>query len=139
MSSPPRVAPVSDHDQLRALLQRYARAADQRDTDALRALFHPDAVVEGARGRLALDDWLRTMAEPSPFAASMHVLGEPLVELGPDGATGRLDTYAVVYQLAGPDSDRHDLTLGVRYLDRVVRMGGGWVIAERVAGTVWLR
>ena len=35
---------VNAADELRALVQRYARAADDRDIDALAALFHPDAV-----------------------------------------------------------------------------------------------
>ena len=38
---------AEDHEALRALGQRYARAADERDVDALAALFHPDAVIIG--------------------------------------------------------------------------------------------
>ena len=58
---------MTAHDELRALLQRYARAADERDVDALAALFHPDAEITGARGAQTLDEWLETMRAPRSF------------------------------------------------------------------------
>ena len=129
--------PASDHEELRALVQRYARAADERDVDALRALFHPDAVVEGARGTLPIEQWLDTMRGPRTFPMSMHNLGDPLIEL--DGDTAQLDTYAVVYQLGDTDAGQADLTLGIRYLDDVVRHDGRWVVRHRVARNLWMR
>lgn len=125
----------ADHEALRALGQRYARAADERDVDALAALFHPDAVITGARGELGLEAWLDTMRGPRTFPTSMHVLGDPLIEL--DGDTARLDTYAVVHQLGG--EGQGDMTLGIRYLDEAVRSGDGWVIRRRTASTVFMR
>lgn len=125
----------SEHEALRALGQRYARAADERDVDALAALFHPDAVIVGARGELDLEGWLDTMRGPRTFPTSMHVLGDPLIEL--DGDTARLDTYAIVYQLGG--EGQGDMTLGIRYLDEAVRTGDGWVIRRRTASTVFMR
>lgn len=123
------------HEALRALGQRYARAADEREVDALAALFHPDAVIVGARGEQTLAEWLDTMRGPRPFPQSMHVLGDPLIEL--DGDTATLDTYAVVYQLGA--EGQGDLTLGIRYLDDVERAGDRWVIRHRRATTVWMR
>jgi len=124
-----------DHEALRALGQRYARAADDRDVDALAALFHPDAVIIGARGELDLEGWLDGMRAPSPFPISMHVLGDPLIEL--DGDTARLDTYALVYQQGAEELP--DMHLGIRYLDEAVRAGDGWVIKHRTASTVFMR
>ena len=72
---------MSDHESLRGLLQRYARAADDRDVDGLAALFHPEATVEGARGLQTVDEWLATMRAPRAYPSSMHVLGDPLIEL----------------------------------------------------------
>jgi hypothetical protein len=124
-----------DHEALRALGQRYARAADERDVDALAALFHPDAVIIGSRGELDLAGWLDTMRGPRTFPTSMHLLADPLIEL--DGDTARLDTYAVVHQLGG--EGQGDMTLGIRYVDEVVRAGDGWVILRRTASTVFMR
>ena len=130
---------MNDADELRTLLQRYARAADQRDVDALAELFHPDAVISGARGEQTLDAWLDTMRGPRTFPTSMHVLGDPLIELDVGGEQATLDTYAVVYQLGDRDAGNADLTLGIRYVDDVVRSADGWVIQRRRAETLWMR
>ena len=124
-------------DDLRALVQRYSRAADDRDIDTLRSLFHPDATIAGVRGPLPLAEWLDTMRAPRTFPTSMHVLGDPLIEIDGDRAT--LDTYAVVYQLGDKAAGQDDLTLGIRYLDDAVRHDGRWVIRHRVARTVLMR
>jgi hypothetical protein len=130
---------VSAGDELRNLVQRYARGADERDLDGLRLLFHPDAVLVGARGTQNLDGWLEAMRAPRTFPASMHVLGDPLITLDASEESGTLDTYAVVYQLGDAAAGQQDLTLGIRYLDDVVRREGRWVIRRREARTLWTR
>ena len=133
------------HDQLRALLQRYARAADARDVDTLASLFHPEAEIAGTRGVQTLPEWLDGMRAPRVFAKSMHFMGDPLIELT-DGereagvdAYANLDTYAVVYQLSDPATGNNDLTLGIRYLDVAVRHASTWVLKRRSATTLWMR
>jgi ketosteroid isomerase-like protein len=132
-------SPASDLDELRALGQRYSRAVDARDLDALAAVFHPDAIVEGSRGSQSIAEWLDTMRAPRAFPTSMHVLGEALVTLDRDAGRAQLDTYAVVYQLGDKDAGQADLTLGIRYLDDAVRHEGRWVLRHRVAQTLWMR
>jgi hypothetical protein len=131
--------PATAADELRALVQRYARAADDRDIAALESLFHPDATIAGVRGPLPLSEWLDTMRAPRTFPTSMHVLGEPLIDLADGADVGRLDTYGVVYQLGDTKAGQGDLTMGVRYLDDVARHVGRWVIRDRVARTIWMR
>jgi hypothetical protein len=130
---------VSGQDELRALLQRYARAADDRDVEQLAALFHPDAELIGARGTQSLDEWLDTMQGPRTFPSSMHMLGEPVIDLAESADRASLDTYAVVYQLGDTQAGQGDLTLGIRYLDVAVRHEGRWVIRRRTAETLWMR
>lgn len=125
---------VRDLEALRALSQRYARAADDRDVEVLASLFHPEAVVNGARGEQTIAEWLEGMRAPRAFPTSMHHLGPPLIELAEGAQQGRMDTYAVVYQI-GPEGS---MTLGVRYLDEVVRHDGRWVIKARTATTRWM-
>ena len=129
----------SDHDELRALLQRYARAVDERDVDTLATLFHPDAELDGARGVESLAEFLTGMRAPRTFPTSMHVIADPLIHLGPGLDEAIVDTYAVVYQLSDPTSDRGDLTLGIRYLDDMVRHDGRWVVRRRTSHTLWMR
>ncbi len=130
---------MSAHDELVDLLQRYARAVDRRDLDALAGVFVPDAVLVGAHGNQTLEEWLATMRGPRAFPTSMHVLGSPLVSLGADGTTAALDTYAVVYQLGDKAAGQDDLTLGINYLDDAVLDDGRWVIARRESKTLWMR
>jgi hypothetical protein len=130
---------VTDADDLRNLLQRYARAADERDLDGLAALFHPEAVIEGTRGEQTVGAWLDTMRAPRSFPTSMHLLGDPIVDVADGAERGTLDTYAVVYQLGDADTGQSDLTLGIRYVDDVVRTSDGWVIRHRRAQTLWMR
>jgi SnoaL-like domain len=130
---------VSDHEEIRALLQRYSRAADERDIDVLASLFHPDAEIAGARGEQTLEEWLDTMRGPRAFPSSMHVLGDPLIEIDEDRGRATTDTYAVIYQLADPRGGGSDLTLGIRYLDELANQDGSWVIRRRSARTVWMR
>ena len=78
MPGEPGGGPVTPHEELRALLQRYARAADERDVAALAELFHPDAEIVGSRGTQSLEEWLETMRAPRAFPTSMHMIGDPL-------------------------------------------------------------
>jgi SnoaL-like protein len=130
---------VTPYEELRALLQRYARAVDQRDVDGLAALFHPEATITGARGPQGLDEWLDTLRAPRAFPQSMHMLGDPIIELSEADGTAHLDCYAVVYQLGDQAQKQGDLTLGIRYADQAVLYEGHWVFRSRAAQTLWMR
>jgi hypothetical protein len=130
---------MTAHEELRALVQRYARAVDRRDLDALAELFRPDATLVGSRGAQTLEEWLDTMRGPRAFPTSMHVLGDPLIALDGSATGATLDTYAVVYQLSEPGSGAGDLTLGINYLDRAVLADGRWAISHRESRTLWMR
>ena len=130
---------MNDADELRNLLQRYARAVDERDLDGLRAVFHADATIEGFRGAQTLDEWIAAMAEPRAFPSSMHCIGDPLIELDADGDHATVDTYAVVYQLGDTAAGQGDLTLGMQYRDDIERVDGTWRIRHRRPTTRWMR
>ena len=130
---------MSAHDDIRQLMQRYARAADDRDIEGLAALFHSQARIAGSRGEPSRSKSGSTpCGAPRSFPTSMHLLGEPLIaEDGPGRAD--VDTYAVVFQLGDQAAGQGDLTLGMRYRDQVVVDGDRWVIANRASTMVWMR
>jgi SnoaL-like domain len=130
---------VSGHEELRALLQRYARAVDERNIEELDALFHPEAKIVGASGSQSKEAWLATMRAPRAFPQSMHVIADPLIAIGEGGASAHLDSYAVVFQLSDPAAAAADLTLGIRYLDEAEVHRGHWVITQRTSRTLWMR
>jgi hypothetical protein len=129
-----------DLESVRRFPQRYARAVDQRDHSALAALFDPDGTIDGTFGSESVADYLEGMrSRLSSTGTSMHLLGDPLVDLAPGADTAHLDTYAVVYQF--PDGG-DPFTLGMRYLDDLVRLpgagGGDWRIHHRRTERVWV-
>ena len=78
-----------------------------RDFEALDQLFDPDGEVHGALGVLPVGQYLGQMrSRPRTFAASMHFLGDPLIELAIGTDIGRLDTYGVVFQRRGERTQR---------------------------------
>jgi hypothetical protein len=130
-----------DLETLRRFPQRYARAVDQRDHDALAALFDPDGSIDGTFGLESIADYLEGMrTRLGSTGTSMHLLGDPLIDFAPGVDTARLDTYAVVYQF--PDGS-DPFTLGMRYLDDMVRRPdegrGEWRIHHRKTERVWMR
>jgi hypothetical protein len=129
---------VTSHDDIRQLMQRYARTVDDRDIGGLASLFHPDARIAGTRAEQSLEEWLETMRAPRSFPSSMHFLGEPLIAEDGSGQA-EVDTYAVVYQLGDPATGQADLTLGMRYRDQVVLEQGRWVFKRRSSTVVWMR
>ncbi len=131
---------LADLEQLRRMTQRYARAVDTRDIDAVAVLFHPDGSVDGARGTSLVPAYIDGMRNaPRIFDSGMHVLGDPLIDLERGADEARMDTYAVVYQFRPPDSTEPDLVLGIRYLDELVRHEGQWLIFHRQAVNLWMR
>jgi len=130
---------LSTYDQLRTLLQRYARAADQRDMETLASLFHPDAEITGSRGAQNLGEWLAAMRAPRTFPTSLHMIGEPLIayEEGSDSAT--MDAYAVVYQIGDGTVGQGNLTMAVNYHDEVTQVSGQWVFLRRTMTTLWMQ
>lgn len=131
---------MTDIDDLRALAQRYSRAIDARDLDAVAELFDPEGTVDGARGVASVPDYLENLRNaPRVFEQSMHVLGDPLIAHEPGSDAARLDTYAVVYQLNRIEEPGGDMVLGIRYLDDMIRVEGAWRIRHRQAVTLWTR
>jgi hypothetical protein len=129
-----------DLELLRRFPQRYARAVDDRDHDALAALFDPDGSVDGTRGAQAVPDYLEWMRDlPRSYTSSMHLLADRLIDFEAGADTAHLDTYAVVFQAGPVSGEGGDLTLGMRYADDMVRLDGVWRIHHRVARMEWMR
>jgi hypothetical protein len=131
---------IVDLEVLRRFPQRYARAVDERDHEALAALFDPAGSVDGTRGAQAVPEYLESMRTmPRSFESSMHLLADPMIDLDAGADTARLDTYAVVFQTKAVNGTGGDLTLGMRYVDDMVRRDGTWLIHHRVARMLWMR
>jgi len=116
------------------VLARFCERIDEYDIDAVAELFTEDCVTDygpgrGGRvvGRQALAERLRTGQEE--FARTHHQLGQMTVRFdGPD--TCHASTYVTAWH---ERFDGSTPVVRLRYLDRLVRSGNRWRIAERRA------
>jgi hypothetical protein len=125
---------ADERDAIEAVLVRYLDAIDRFDFDAVGACF-----AVGARasyggeppvyGRQAIVDLLRSRHTAD---ASTHLLGGVLLEPAGDGVGAR--STVVAYLVRGGAVR----VRGLRYEDRLVRVAGGWAIAERVHSLSWM-
>lgn len=125
---------ISDRLEIQDLFTRYCYAIDDRDWDALNAMFTPDARIDytatgGAAGSLAeMKAWLETAL--APFVMSQHMVSHPLLTIDGDSATSRM----ILFNPMGMDDGQGDVStffVGVWYHDRLVRTETGWRISER--------
>ena len=123
---------------IRYTISRYNSAVDRGAYDEFVDVFTPDGVMMfGETKRLeGLDSIIVSMSanakarnayDPSYF--QRHLLGNPIINVI-DDKTARAVTYLVAFSELGLDHS------GV-YIDRFVKSGDRWLIAERVGHLEW--
>lgn len=128
-----RLRALEDRLALRELVARYGFAVDDRDIDALAALFMPDAIFRSQDGVMHASDRAQIIEQfHGRFAvlkATNHVAHDQLIELDaqdPDRATGLVSSHAEVWR------NGQALIAALRYRDRYERHEGRWRFAERL-------
>jgi ketosteroid isomerase-like protein len=135
VTDPTALAALADREAIRELLARYAIGVDRKDLAMVAGCFTEDCTYDGALGRGTIADALRTLAGAfARYARTMHVMGTQLVELAGDRASA--ETYCVAHHVDPVGAHR---TVGVRYLDALVRTEDGWRIRGRTVRTDWTR
>jgi SnoaL-like domain len=126
--------------ELRDLVERYARAVDERNVDAVADCFVPSAVVTSSSG----DEFdgpsfaIRTVGVLARWPVTHHLVTGQLVDfLGPDRAQGEVHGVAVQGDSSGHVGDQ--LVAGLRYLDAYTVHEHRWLIARRRAQIIWSR
>jgi len=122
-------------------LMRYARGVDRCAPELVRSTYHADAYDDhggyqgDADGFVA---WVKPTVMDA-FSVTMHELGNMLIEV--DGDRAFAETYAIAHHVSEADGVATDLTMGVRYVDRLERRGGAsdWRIAHRAMSFEWER
>jgi uncharacterized protein (TIGR02246 family) len=133
-----RLDDSADRVELRALVDRYAVAADTRDRAGFAGVFTADGVLDiGADGGLVGPD-----AIPAPldyldahYTRTMHFVGTHDVVLDGDRATGTV--YCLAHHLWARDDETIVSCMAMRYFDRYVRTDDGWRIAHRGMSVDW--
>ncbi len=135
---------IEDRLALRALVEEYALAVDDRDLDRFTAVFTGDgelAIFEPGdaqparvyRGR----GELRTVFDlVATFSATFHLVGNHTCRTDGDRAEG--ETYCLAHHLTEPaGGPAQDTVMVIRYRDRYAREGGGWRLARRDVLRQW--
>lgn len=123
-----RVQRLEDREEIRELIARYGRAVDDRDWDALRAQYTPDAIFDSAAGRsVGADAIIDYYAErTSAYVASYHYPhSSELTFVDDDHATGVVCAHAEL------TIEGDTVMVALRYQDDYRRTDGRWRFHER--------
>ena len=125
------VATLLEHERIRDLLARYCERLDEYDIDGVAACFSEDAVADygaGRGGEIHGRDAIaaRIRNGQAAFRRTHHQLGQIRIRL--DGDVAHTTSYQMTWHEL--ESGRKDLVC-LRYLDRLVKRDGEWLIAHR--------
>jgi len=125
---------ISDRLEIQDLFARYSFAIDERDWDALDALFTVNAVIDysgsgGIRGSVAeIKRWLPVAL--ARFPRYQHLVATTKLRLDGDHATSRTILFnPMVHRDA--NGVEQTFFIGLWYRDILLRTPQGWRIAER--------
>jgi len=131
---------VTDHEQIREVVYRYARGIDRRHFELVRSCYHPNATDDHGDYSGGVDGFIEFLHEQlERWAVTSHFIGNVHIEI--DGDWARVESYAQATHRGHPrpDGSVRDLTSGARYVDDFERRGGEWRIARRVVVNDWNR
>jgi hypothetical protein len=133
----PRLRALLDKQEITELVHSYCSAADRRDHDKLRALYHEDATDDhGAFFKgLAMDFIDSLPAIQAPMQILHHNITTVNIALDGDYAEGEI--YVLAFHQVQTDTDPMDLLIGGRYLDKYEKRNGLWKFSHRVVVTDW--
>lgn len=132
-----RLALMLARDELHALVTAYCRAVDRADYEALRGLYHPDAIdSHGSFSTGGVEQFIAQLQAAEPYVAvSQHNVTTTNFEVEGDAASGEI--YCLVFHtFAGPEHDV-DVIIGGRYLDEYARHDGRWKFRQRTIVADW--
>ncbi len=129
-----RIGYLLDRQDISDCLTRFSRGMDRFDRDLFLSAFHPDAVIAAGDfvgGPADLYAWARRMHEEGQVATQHNLLNHTC---DIDGDTAHCETY---YLFTARNRDETNWIAGGRYLDRLERRTGRWLIALRTNLIEW--
>lgn len=132
------LAELADRLAIAETLALYCRGIDRCDPDQLAAAFPPDAVIDYGDGPRPVAAVIRgLMSSLGTMRLTQHNISNTIIRL--TGDTAQAETNCVALHLIpGPEGDI-ELVVGGRYLDRLAKREGRWLIAGRLYVMDWNR
>ena len=129
---------VSDREEIRDVLVRYAQGLDRRQFDQVARCFTPDAQAEFSGNMLqpGVEAIVAYVCGVARLAATTHFVGETAITL--DGDSAETENYTIAYLVNVNGENRSVHVRGLRYHDHFVRTPDGWRICQRVHCCDWM-
>lgn len=134
---PRKIQELLDKQAIHELINAYCNAADRRDNDKMRSLYHPDALDDHGmffKG-LAMEfiDMLPEIQKP------MKILHHNVttVNLALDGDYAEGEVYIIAFHQIETEDGLADLLVGGRYFDKYEKREGEWKFAHRAIVADW--
>ena len=132
-----QIQEVADRLALRALVEQYAKGADNRSPELFGGAFTKDGVLNTSRGEVIGGDAIAALAPKlGRYKATMHMIGNHYVEfVDDDHATG--ETYCMASHVYDSEGVDRVYVMAIRYQDAYVRTANGWRMSARTLTLQW--
>jgi SnoaL-like domain len=129
---------LADRLAIAETLALYCRGIDRCEPEQLAAAFTPDALIDYGDGARAIAEVIPgLMAGLGAMRLTQHNISNTVMRI--TGETARAETNCVALHLIPTPDGEIELTVGGRYLDRLAKREGRWLIAERLYVMDWNR
>lgn len=127
-----------DKQAIHELIHAYCNAADRRDTEKMRSLYHADAIDDhgGFFKGLAMEFIDRLPDIQAPMEILHHNVTTVNIKL--DGNYGEGEVYVLAFHKVATDAEPLDLLIGGRYLDKYEKRDGVWKFSHRAVLADWV-
>jgi len=129
---------IADRLAIAETLALYCRGIDRCDAEQLAAAFTPDAMIDYGDGAKPIAETIPgLMAGLGAMRLTQHNISNTVMRIA--GETAKAETNCVALHLIPAPEGEVELVVGGRYLDRLIRQHGRWLIAERLYVMDWNR
>ena len=127
-----------DKSEIRELVQLFCRAADRKDIELMRSLYHEGATDDHGAffSGLASEFFEQLPAIQQSMLILHHNITSHIIALDGDRAEG--EVYVIAFHQVKTESGPMDLLIGGRYLDRYERKSGQWKFSHRSVLADWV-
>lgn len=132
-----QIATLIAKEAIRDLVMAYARAADRKDVDLMRTLYHSDAVENhGSFFQGLARDFIDRLPEiQAPIDILQHHVTSHGIVI--DGAVAQGEVYVLAMHRVQRATDAFDVLIGGRYLDGYECRDGSWKFSRRAIVADW--
>ena len=139
MNQSEQIQALLDKQAITELIHTYCTAADRKDFDKMRTLYHEDATDDhgGFFKGLAMEFIDKLPEIQAPMAILHHNITTVNIKL--DGTRAEGEVYVLAFHKVQTDEEPFDLLIGGRYFDKYEKREDGiWKFSHRAVVADWV-